>query len=180
MQDLQDELICSFNMLTAAFQDCCGELNTMQLYQKPNPDKWSIAQHLQHIMLVNGSYFPVFQAIKDGTYSSSKLAAMPFLAKLIGRILLKEMNSSKPTVIQSPILWQPDSEYNPDILSQFISHQIELIDWIAQICTYQDSIISSPANKLIIYSVYDAIQIILAHEKRHLQHCIFIALKLKP
>ena len=43
-----------------------GGLNGTQLNWKPNPDKWSVGQCLDHLIVSNSQYFPIFDEILSG------------------------------------------------------------------------------------------------------------------
>ena len=63
------------------------------------------------------------------------------------------------------------STINADILDRFLQHQEELADFIDSCADLVDQkqIISSPANRNIVYPLSRAFDIIVAHEQRHLE-----------
>lgn len=50
--------------LTEQFQTHFGGLSKEELNWKPNPAVWSIAQNIDHLIVVNKSYYPTFEALK--------------------------------------------------------------------------------------------------------------------
>ena len=52
-----------------------GTLTNEQINWKPNSITWSIAQNLDHLIIVNETYYPVLSSLKEGTYKT------PFTAK---------------------------------------------------------------------------------------------------
>ena len=68
-------------------------------------------------------------------------------------------------------LWEPSaSTIERNILEKFSAHQEELKKWV-QSCEdllVKRRVISSPANKNIVYTLEAAFHIIVAHERRHL------------
>ena len=53
-----------------------GTLTNEQLHWKPNPHTWSIAQNLDHLIVINESYYPILESLKAGSYQT------PFIANL--------------------------------------------------------------------------------------------------
>jgi hypothetical protein len=69
-------------------------------------------------------------------------------------------------------IWEPAiSLVRSDILDQFEKHQQELKQLIAssEDLLEEGTVISSPANRMIVYKLETAFDIIVAHEKRHLE-----------
>lgn len=61
---------------TQSYIETFGELSIEQLNWKPNSETWSIAQNIDHLIVINKTYFPVIESIRKGTYKT------PFLGKL--------------------------------------------------------------------------------------------------
>jgi hypothetical protein len=69
-------------------------------------------------------------------------------------------------------LWEPTkSRVASNILKDFEQHQAELKKVIVTMQPYLDgkTVISSPANKMIVYTLDTAFDIIITHERRHLE-----------
>ena len=62
--------------ITEQFIAQFGTLTNDQMNWKPNPNTWSIAQNLDHLIVVNETYYPVLSALKEGKYKT------PFIAKI--------------------------------------------------------------------------------------------------
>ena len=56
-----------------------SELSSEQINWKPNSQTWSIAQNLEHLIVVNETYYPVLSALKNGTYKKPFLANFGFI-----------------------------------------------------------------------------------------------------
>ena len=63
---------------TQDFQESFGELTSEQLNWKPNSETWSIAQNIDHLTVINKTYFPVINSIRKGTYKTPILAKLGF------------------------------------------------------------------------------------------------------
>ena len=66
---------------TKRVEDNFSMLTYDELNWKPAPERWSIAQHLDHLILVNSSYFPVIERINDGSYVRPFIGSIGFLVR---------------------------------------------------------------------------------------------------
>lgn len=62
-----DKWTYQIDQTTKKFIAAFSDLNSEQLNWKPDPEIWSIAQNIAHIILLNKSYFQKFEKIKLGT-----------------------------------------------------------------------------------------------------------------
>ena len=157
--------------LTVDFHELFGELSGIALNWKPNPETWSIGQVVDHIIKTNESYYPIFEGLQKGTYTASWVRYFGFLVRFFGNFILKSVEPTRQKKIKTFNVWKPSmSTISDDIVQKFVAQQKELS---AKIIENQDfilrgSVISSPANRIIVYTLERAIEIIIAHEKRHL------------
>ncbi|MEX0685933.1 MAG: DinB family protein [Balneolales bacterium] len=166
------------NELTKLF----GSLTSKQLNWKPNPETWSIAQNMDHIIVINQSYFPILSDLKKGSYKLPFIAKIGFLVSILGKILLKAVNPDRRKKMKTFSIWEPSKrEISDDILDKFKSHQTELKQQIegSEDLIKRGAIISSPANKYIVYKLETAFDIIVTHEQRHLEQAKEILALLK-
>ncbi|MEY4030234.1 MAG: hypothetical protein RJA90_1443 [Bacteroidota bacterium] len=56
------------DQLTEAVISNFGLLRHEDLYFKPDANRWSIAENLAHLIVVNRTYFPVIEQIRNNTY----------------------------------------------------------------------------------------------------------------
>ena len=69
-------------------------------------------------------------------------------------------------------IWEPsESQIPPGVLNRFALHQSELKSLIENSAdlVQRGVVISSPANKNIVYKLETAFDIIVAHEQRHFE-----------
>lgn len=150
-------------------------LDKITLFQKPDNQTWSIAENLEHLIKVNSSYFPIFKKLKEGTFRAAFISKIGFFTKLFGEMIYKSVSDGGKKKVRTFSLWEPKiQDQNFDILEKFLSHQEELKDWINELDTFinKREIIHSPANPLIVYALPQALDIIVAHEKRHLEQAL--------
>lgn len=155
---------------TQGFMKEFGELTNEQLNWKPDADTWSIAQNIDHLITINSSYYPSLDELKEGKYRIPILGKFRFLAKWIGRMILKSVDPENTKKNSTLPLWQPQQgDLKDDILERFVMHQSRLkkeMDACKDLII-QDAIISSPANRNIVYTLKQAFDLIVVHEKRH-------------
>jgi hypothetical protein len=93
--------------------------------------------------------------------------------RFFGKVVLDAVKPEQKKKTKTFPIWEPSpSNIAGDILDRFKVHQDELK---AQITASEDLlkngvIISSPANRNIVYRLETAFDIIVTHEYRHLEH----------
>ncbi len=158
--------------ITQSFKDKFGHLGEKELNWKPNPQTWSIAQNIDHLMVVNETYFPVLASLKAGSYKTPFIAKLGFMVSFLGKTVLNAVKPDRKKKMKTFSVWEPTvSQVKGDILQQFEKHQNELKRQIetSKELIEKGTIISSPANKNIVYKLETAFDIIVSHEQRHLE-----------
>jgi hypothetical protein len=156
---------------TKAFNEAFIKLTGAQLNWKPNPQTWSIAQNIDHLIVINETFFPVIHAIRQGTYSLPFVAKLGFMANFLGKTILNAVEPTRSKKMKTLPVWEPSkSEIKDDILYRFEKHQSALKNMIAgcQDLLDKGTIISSPGDRKIVYKLDTAFDIIVTHEQRHL------------
>jgi DinB superfamily len=163
--------ISEIERLTEAFELEFKSLSGEQLNHKPNSSTWSIGQVIDHIIKVNRTYYSVIEQLRAGTYRTPWTARLPFLVNWFGDFVLKAVEPERKKKIKTFPVWEPEqSEVRADIMSHFAEHQTELANLIVT-CSdlvQAETVISSPANRFIVYKIGRAFDIMVAHEERHL------------
>jgi hypothetical protein len=158
--------------ITKQFTVQFGNLTADQLNWKSEPKSWSVAQIVDHIIVVNESYYPILSSLQSGTYTLPFMARFGFMVTLFGNLILKASQPDRRNRSKTFPLWEPGRSAIPaDILTRFENHQNELKKKIQESEELVDkgAVISSPANKNIVYRLEAAFDIIIAHERRHLE-----------
>ena len=148
-----------------------GNLSPEKLNFKPNPKTWSIAQNLDHLIVINKSYYPIIESIRQKKYTLPLTGRLGFLVKLFGNTILKSVQPDRKSKMKTFKIWEPtQSDLPGNIIEQFSVHQEELKKLIAGSEDLMDAgtIISSPAKRSITYKLEMAFEIIVTHEERHL------------
>ncbi|MCB0586773.1 MAG: DinB family protein [Phaeodactylibacter sp.] len=152
-------------------QNAFGGLSANQLNWKPGEKQWSVGQCLEHLIVSNRTYFPQLKALGDDTRTPTFWERMPLLPGLWGKLLLKSITPEPRQKMASPTAFRPVLSQAPaDIVGQFTAHNQELVKHLRNTrgLNHRHTIITSPANRIIVYSLYDAVNILANHEERHL------------
>lgn len=87
--------ISALDNITKQAQTEFGALTPEQLNWKPNPSTWSIAQNVDHLIVVNETYYPVLASLKEGTYSTPFIAKIGFMVAFLGKTVLKAVQPDR-------------------------------------------------------------------------------------
>lgn len=157
--------------INSEVKETFGALTVEKLHAKPDSRKWSVAENLQHLIQVNESYFPIFERLQKGTFQHAFIGNFGFFRKLFGNMIYKSVADGGKKKIKTFPLWEPKSiDKDEDIVEKLLQQQQILNNWIVTLQPWieKEAIIHSPANKVIVYTLPKALDIIVAHEKRHL------------
>ncbi len=120
--------------------------------------------------------------LKSGKYQLPFLGKFGFIVSYLGKLILKAVEPSRKKKTKTFSIWEPsESNISDDILAQFSNHQKELKREIlaAKDLVKQGAVISSPANKNIVYKLETAFDVIVTHEQRHLEQAKEVLIQLK-
>lgn len=147
------------------------QLSNDQIQKKLNPGVWSIAENIEHIIKVNSSYLPVFTAIAQDTYVRPLMSRLPIVTKKFGTMILKAVSRNREKKMKTFPLWEPSQSNFQEPLSHLLENHQTIGTLALQINPHiqRGVVIASPASKMIVYSVDDALTIIIEHELRHLE-----------
>jgi hypothetical protein len=157
---------------TVAYQALLAHLTIDQLNWKPNPETWSIAQILDHLILGSQSYFPLVEQIKAGNYNMPWSGRFPILVRFFGRFLVSSLQPDRKRKMKTFPVWEPStSTIEEGILERFVAQQDQLKNLIQEVVAGNllEKVVGSPANGFIVYTLKSAFDILVVHEKRHLE-----------
>lgn len=146
-------------------------LSVQQLNWKPSPDKWSIAQCLDHLVVSNTQYFPVLEKIAAGNFKPGFWERTSPFSRFFGKLMVKELGETPKRKFKSPAVFQPSkSNIEDDIILRFNTHLDKLLNLISVFdkVDLEKTIIKSPSIAFITYNLRDAITIIIQHLHRHI------------
>ena len=156
---------------TESFLNLCKSLTSEQLNWKSDQNTWSVAQNLDHLIIINESYYPLFRQLKEGTYKIPFLGRFKPVVEWLGNTILQSVVPENTKKSRTFSFWEPQkADLSEDILERFVIHQSQLKKQIESLQHLdKDTIISSPANRQVVYTLGHAFELIVTHEKRHLQ-----------
>ena len=101
-----DSYLQSFRNLTEQFTITFGHLDDDQLNWRANSTSWSIAQVIQHIIIINESYYPAFDAIRNGTHKTPGLAMFSFIPNFLGNMIEKSLQPETTRKTKTFPIWE--------------------------------------------------------------------------
>lgn len=167
-----DKWLIQIDEVNSSFKQSFENLTVDQLNWKLNSKTWSIAQNIDHLIKVNESYYPVIKNIKENNYTLPWTSHVGFLVSFFGKMILNSIQPDRKRKMKTFKIWEPiTSNFDRSILTNFEKHHSQLKEMIKNSLELikEKKIISSPANKYIVYRLDTAFDIIIAHEKRHLE-----------
>ena len=163
------------DQLSSQYKTLYSDCPPVTLNLKPNPDTWSLGQILEHIIIINTSFFSIIAAAKTNSLKLPWISSLSFVHQKFGQMILKSVHPDTVKKTKTFSIWRPSpSNISSDILIQFIEHQ-ESLTRIFQSSTdliKSHQLIHSPANRFIVYSLETAFKMILLHEQRHLNQAV--------
>ena len=172
---MQERWTDQIDTITSDFKQSFGTLTISELNWKPNQHTWSIGQNLDHLIVINGTYHPVIRAVRGGTYKLPFLGKFDFIVSFLGRTVLNAVKPDRKKRMKTFPIWEPTKgDIKDDIWARFEQNQDELKKLILSCSDLLDkgTVISSPANKNIVYKLETAFDIIVSHELRHFEQAL--------
>lgn len=167
-----DIWLTQIDKITNDFRQTFGTLTGEQINWRPNEQTWSIAQNIDHLMKINESYYPIIDAVKNGTYKMPFVGKINFIVQFFGNALFSAVQPNGRKKSKTFPIWEPNHSIElTEILDKFEKHQEGLKEQIrnSEDLLAKGAVISSPANNNIVYKLEMAFDIIVAHEQRHFE-----------
>ena len=167
-----DKWVADLETNTQLFNQHFAGLSPEDLNWKPDPQTWSIAQNIDHLITINSTYFPVLDEILMGRYHTPWLAKIGFIPRFIGNVIYNASLPDRRKKMKTFPMWEPSkSDIDGMIVKRFEEHQQKMAEYIrkAAPAVERGCVISSPAQAGLIYKLERAFDIIVVHEQRHLE-----------
>ena len=175
------EWIGQLQQITREYQSAFAGLSEAQLNWKPSAERWSVAQVIDHVITTNAAFFPVLTAVKAGTYQPHFNARFGFLVNVFGNLVLSAVQPEATRKVKTAPVFEPRHSAIPaGILAESEAHQAQLQKEIEAAGAVLDRVVSSPMNRAVVYRVSRAFEILVAHERRHLQQAKGVLARLTP
>ena len=98
------------NDVSASLNEAVSELSNDQINATPAPGKWSIGQHIKHLIIINESYYPVLELVSSEEYNPPWQARVGFLVRLFGNMIYKSIQPSNMRPTKTMPMWEPSTE----------------------------------------------------------------------
>jgi DinB family protein len=147
-------------------------LSEVQLNWKPAPDKWSIAQCLEHLAVTSSKFDPYFTAAIARARKKWPVTSSPsYRPTLIGGWLIKQVTPETGRNLPAPKVFRPsESSHIHGSLESFLEQQERFITFVRETegVDYNKTRLRSPVTPLMRYSLADAFVVTVVHGRRHL------------
>jgi DinB family protein len=171
-QNLVDTVIAQAQRNADEARSVVDGLSDAQLNWKPSPDKWSIAQCLEHLTAASSGFNPYFvEALARGRQRFAATAPPTYQPSFMGRWLIKHVEPESPRKLRAPKIFKPSASDMDNALNRFLDQQKTFLKFVSETSgiDYNRTRLRSPVTPLVRYSLADAYVITVAHEQRHLQ-----------
>jgi hypothetical protein len=166
-----DDFRKQFEQISADADALVAPLGEEQFVWKPGPNRWSIAECLEHMNATARAYLPaidegIADAIRYGAYAEG-----PFQYSLVGRIFSRMMEPPARFRMRAAPDKQPGPERpKRETLAGFRAYQVQYVDRLRQAngIDLSRSCVRSPLASWIRIPLGSAFASMAAHERRHL------------
>jgi hypothetical protein len=177
-----DEFLQSTNLLqtivvgaqenSATACELFSDLSDAQLNWKPAPEKWSIAQCLDHLAVTSHKFDGYFSdALVRGRKKWPVTQGPAYRPSFLGGWLIKQVNPETGRNLPAPKIFRPSESSSIDEpLEKFLKQQERFIEFVRESngVDYNKTRLRSPVTPLMRYSLADAFVVTVVHGRRHL------------
>lgn len=146
-------------------------LSDAQLLWRPHPSTWSIAENLAHLNSIDGQDLPQFFKVITQSRKEGRTAEGPFRWNWFERWFIGTVEPPFKMKVKAPRKYQPQSSFQPrEVVLEFlrIQHDLAYLIREADGLDLKNIKVVSPAAKWLKMSLGARIDLIAAHDRRHL------------
>ncbi|HMG75440.1 MAG TPA: DinB family protein [Pyrinomonadaceae bacterium] len=170
--NLLETIVSAAEENSKAARELFSGLSTAQLNWKPAPEKWSIAQCLDHLAITSHEFDGYFSdALVRGRKKWPGTIGPAYRPSFMGGWLIKQVNPEGGRNLTAPKVFRPSESSNIDEpLAKFLKQQGRFIEFVRETSgvDYNKTKLRSPVTPLIRYSLADAFVVTVVHGRRHL------------
>ena len=140
---------------------------------RPRPDKWSVGEHLAHLLLTNEPYLDAIAASVRAAKESGLTGSGPYRYSWAGNLFVRSMEPPPRLRMRTtrglvPIPARPKA----DLIRAFSAVQDRLVQELeaADGVDLARATMRSPFLRMLKLSAGQAFSVLLAHNRRHLWH----------
>jgi hypothetical protein len=170
--NLLETIVVGAEENSKAARELVSGLSNAQLNWKPAPEKWSIAQCLDHLAIAAQKFDGYFSgALARGRKNWPVTAGPAYRPSFMGGWLVKYVSPEAVKKLTAPKVFRPAESANIDEpLEKFLKQQERFIEFVRATngIDYNKTRLRSPVTPLMRYSLADAFVITVVHGQRHL------------
>ncbi len=155
-----------------AARNLASGLNEDQLNWKPAPERWSIAQCLEHLAVTSSKFDPYFASVLARARKTKLIeSAVSYRPTLVGGWLIKQVMPGTKRKVPAPKVFRPsESSVIHGALESFLKQQEKFLQFVRATdgVDYNKTRLRSPGTQLMRYSLSDAFVVTVVHGQRHL------------
>jgi hypothetical protein len=151
--------------------DLMIDITAEQFNWRPGPDRWSIAECLEHLNVTARLYFPVINEVITEALMRGLKSQGPFRYGWFGNFFLRSAEPPAKIRVKAPRRFVPPPDRPmSEVWPEFLIFQDRLIELISRANGVDLARIKVqiPATKLIKLSLGQSFGLVAAHERRHL------------
>lgn len=155
-------------------EELATDLTRAQLWWRPEPQRWSIGECLDHLVRTGEAYLDVLDAAVDEGRRRELFAAGPYPPSLVGRWLARILEPPPRLKVPAPRRIRPaaspGAEEAEDPLPRFLGLRAQLRERLeaADGLDLGRIRVASPFVPILKFDLGSAFRIVAAHERRHL------------
>jgi uncharacterized damage-inducible protein DinB len=171
------ELEAEARQLAAEVREHFGTLDPERLNRKPSAERWSIAECLEHLRITDGGYLEFAERLQRGERIAGALGRVTGFGRLFANLLLGSLTPTAVRRYKAPAPWQPTKGTSTgDAVARFLADQNRLLEAIraARHLDSEHLMVHSPAARWMCYTWADALRIVIAHQRRHVNQALAV------
>jgi hypothetical protein len=170
--DLLHTIVAEAEHNSGVARQLVSGLSEAQLNWKPAPDKWSIAQCLDHLAVTSKKFDSYFvDALARGRKNWPVSSAPAYRPSWMGGWLIKQVTPETGRNLPAPKVFRPsESSTIQGALESFLKQQERFLAFVRETAgvDYNKTRLRSPVTPLMRYSLADAFVVTVVHGQRHL------------
>ncbi|MCB0717182.1 MAG: DinB family protein [Bacteroidetes bacterium] len=167
-KDLLDHLTDRVDATTANFVDLTVNLSADQLRWRPEEGRWSIAECVSHILLIDSPYLDSIEDIFRKEPGSPQPDA-PYKTTWIGRLMLNTVDPATARRVPTAGAFKPVT-VPVDFMADFVRHEERMKKILAKSTSRNLNLVrvKSPVTNLLRFRLGECLHFLVIHQVRHL------------
>jgi hypothetical protein len=162
-----DDLAKGARRVASDVEELTHGMSKEQLLWRPEPERWGIADCLEHLVATASAYHPAVQAAID----KSPPVAEPgdYRPRLLGRLFIRSAGPEGRMRISARGAFVPPPA-KPDVTARFRARQEELLALLHDSVTrdLNRTRVPSPVFPILVLTLGECLEMLVQHERRHL------------